>query len=118
MPNDPLRRKRALRHSLNAELRRLLHRARHLERQPWKAEQHYRAVILKGLKGSDDHDAHRIAYSSLELEKELIRLQGVMSRLEPDSAAALCVRRGGCVYHDVGMTQGFAPPRPVELRAH
>ena len=94
VPRDPARHVQALKRSLYKETRLLLRRGCTINHPKWQAKQQGRIVALKRLPGADNPHACQAGYLSLQLSKELRRLQRKASRLDPKSPIARCAQTG------------------------
>lgn len=94
LPKDPAKHVRALKHSLHQDTRRLLRRGSHIDHPKWQAKQQSRLVALKSLPGADDPQDYQAGYLSLQLSKQLDRLQRNASGIDPESPVALCAQTG------------------------
>lgn len=94
LPKEPARQVRALTRALHRHTRLLLRQARTIDHAQWQAEQQHRLVTLKSLLGADHPHADPAGYLSLQLSKQLNRLQRKASGIEPASPVAQCVQSG------------------------
>ena len=90
VPKKPQHTVRALKRSLLHATRRLLHRADTLNHRRWQAQQQHRIVALKSLLGAHRQGDYEAGYLSLQLSRELARLQHHTRRLPPGSPIARC----------------------------
>ncbi|SFN93783.1 Uncharacterized membrane protein YccC [Pseudomonas sp. NFACC24-1] len=94
LPKDPAKHVRALTHSLHKDIRRLLRRGSHIDHSKWQAKQLSRLVALKSLLGADNTQDYHAGYLSLQLSKQLSRLQRNASGIDPESPVAQCAQTG------------------------
>lgn len=94
LPKDPAKHVRALKHSLHKDIRRLLRRASHIDHSKWQAKQQSRLVALKSLLGADNTQDYHTGYLSLQLSKQLSRLQRNASGIDPESPVGQCSQTG------------------------
>ncbi|MCK3831142.1 FUSC family protein [Pseudomonas fluorescens] len=94
LPKDPARQVRALTRALHRHTRLLLRQANTIDHAQWQAEQQHRLVTLKSLLGADHPHADPAGYLSLQLSKQLNRLQRKASGVDPASPVARCVQSG------------------------
>lgn len=84
-----------LRKALHKETLLLLRRAGWHDHERWEARQQHRVVSLKALAtGEDAHQVSYIGYLSLQLGREITRLQRRMTALDPASPIVACVEDG------------------------
>ncbi|UVM70252.1 FUSC family protein [Pseudomonas alvandae] len=94
VPRDPVRHVQALKRSLHKDTRLLLRRGGTINHPKWQAKQQGRIVALKRLLGADNPHGCQAGYLSLQLGKELHRLQRKASRIDPKSPIAQCAQTG------------------------
>jgi len=94
LPKDPAKHVRALKHSLHKGTRRLLRHGSHIDHPKWQAKQQSRLVALKSLLGADNPQDYQAGYLSLQLSKQLSRLQRNASGIDPESPVAQCAQTG------------------------
>ncbi|OPA89457.1 fusaric acid resistance protein [Pseudomonas fluorescens] len=94
LPKDPAKHVRALKDSLHQDTRRLLRQASTVDHLKWQATQQHRIVALKSALGADNPHADQAGYLSLQLSKQLSRLQRKASRIAPGSPVAQCAQTG------------------------
>ena len=90
VPKKPQHTVQALKQSLLTATRRLLRRGATLNHRKWQAQQQHRIVSLKSLLGADRQGDCEAGYLSLQLSRELARLQRHIRRLAPGSPIARC----------------------------
>lgn len=94
MPRDRARDIQALKRSIHRGIRSLLRRAGTINHPQWQAKQQHRVVTLKNLLGTDTTLDDRAGWLSLQLSKQLNRIQQSTNDIAPDSAVAQCARAG------------------------
>lgn len=94
LPRDPVKHIRALKRSLHKHTRQLLRLASTIDHAKWQARQQSRIVALINLLGADNRHDYRAGYLSLQLSKQLRRLQAKAKRVEPGSPVARCAQSG------------------------
>ncbi|WP_123343358.1 FUSC family protein [Pseudomonas brassicacearum] len=94
LPKDPAKHVQALKQSLHKDTRRLLRHGSHIDYPKWQARQQSRLVALKRLLGADNPHEYQAGYLSLQLSKELSRLQRKASCIDAESPVAQCAQAG------------------------
>ncbi|WP_434765678.1 FUSC family protein [Pseudomonas triticicola] len=94
LPKDKAGHVRALRRALHSDTQLLLRRGGAIDLPRWQAKQQHRLVALTGLPGADDSREAQTARLSLQLSKQLKRIQQATIALSPDCAVAQCARAG------------------------
>ncbi|EJL02486.1 MULTISPECIES: FUSC family protein [Pseudomonas] len=94
LPKDRAKHIQALKLSLHKNTLRLLRHASNIDHPKWQAKQQHRLVALKGLLGANHPDAYHAGYLSLQLSKQLNRLQRKASCIDPESPIARCAQTG------------------------
>ncbi|WP_223496270.1 FUSC family protein [Pseudomonas sp. A-RE-26] len=94
LPKDPAKHIQALRRSLHQDTRRLLRQAGAVDHSRWQATQHHRIVALTTVLGADHQHDDQAGYLSLQLSKQLSRLQREASGIAPGSPVAQCAQTG------------------------
>lgn len=92
MPRDRARDVQALKRSIQRGIRSLLRRADTINHPQWQSKQQHRIVTLKNLLGTDIKLDDRAGWLSLQLSKQLNRIQQCTDEMDPDSAVAQCAR--------------------------
>ncbi|WP_085683707.1 MULTISPECIES: FUSC family protein [unclassified Pseudomonas] len=92
MPRDRVRDVQALKRSIQRGIRSLLRRADTINHPQWQAKQQHRIVTLKNLLGTDIKLDDRAGWLSLQLSKQLNRIQQCTDEIDPDSDVAHCAR--------------------------
>ncbi|UOP12105.1 FUSC family protein [Pseudomonas palleroniana] len=94
LPKDANKQILALKGALHKETRLLLRYGQRIDQGKWQAKQQHRMVSLKNLLGPDNQHDYQAGYLSLQLSRELGRLQRKASRVDPASPIAKCAQAG------------------------
>ncbi|MHC8326657.1 FUSC family protein [Pseudomonas sp. LB1P83] len=94
LPKDPAKHVEALKRALHKNTRHLLRVGGTIDHSKWQARQQSRIVALMNLLGADNQHDYQAGYLSLQLSKQLSRLQRKARRIEPGSPVAYCAQSG------------------------
>ncbi|QXI31138.1 FUSC family protein [Pseudomonas vanderleydeniana] len=94
LPKDAGKQVLALKKALHRETLVLLRHGQRVDHDQWQAKQQHRMVSLHNLLGPEPQHDDQAGYLSLQLGRELKRLQRKASALDPSSPIARCAQAG------------------------